>query len=69
MDPPNAFVPVTPLGNLWSVMDPYLVAHGGPVRTGYPWWGLLRSENMEYVWSEYARPEVSFEDALATILP
>ena len=68
IDSASSYVEVNGLGNLWQVLNPYLTADSaGSVTTGYPWWGLLRSKNMEYVWSDNAQ-EQTFEEALDGLL-
>lgn len=68
IDNASSYVEVNGLGNLWQVLNPYLTADSaGSVTTAYPWWGLLRSKNMEYVWSDNAA-EQTFEEALDGLL-
>ena len=46
-------VGVNSLGSIWQVMNPYLVGDNGGVTLGFPWSGVLRGSNMEYIWSDY----------------
>jgi len=64
---PGEAVETNSLGTLWGAMDPYLYEEGGSVSTYYPWWGLLRPRNMEYVWSDRAALQ-SFEVTILSLL-
>jgi len=53
IDPQGYSIQTQAMGNTWGVIDPYLQADtSGGVTTAYPWWGLLRATNMEYIWSD-----------------
>ncbi len=53
VDPEGYAIGTNSLGNVWTVMNPYLVEANGGVTLGFPWSGVLRGSNMEYVWSDY----------------
>jgi hypothetical protein len=60
VDPTGYAIPVQALGNVYSVMNPYLVATAdGAVEMAWPWSGVLRGSNMEYVWSSYLPGEIN----------
>jgi hypothetical protein len=60
IDPPGYALPAQGLGHTWAVMNPYLVADGsGSVQMGFPWSGVLRGTNMEYVWSDYMGGDIN----------
>ncbi len=64
---PGMTIETNSLGTVWGAIDPYLYEEGGGVATYYPWWGLLRPRNMEYVWSDRAAVQ-SFEVTLLGLL-
>ena len=68
IDPSDAAIGTHALGHIWQVLNPYLKASSdGSVTTAYPWWSLLDSRNMSYVWSDGGQL-VSFEQALTDLL-
>ena len=46
-------IPVQPMANTWSVINPYFQVINGSVSSFMPWEAVLRGTNMEYVWSAY----------------
>lgn len=54
VSPEGASIPAKSFAAMWSVINPYISANSeGMVQTAFPWNGILRGSNMEYVWSDY----------------
>lgn len=51
--PAGYAVTINGLAKTWTSINPYLTSNEGQVQTAYPWHGVLRASNMEYVWSDY----------------
>ena len=67
VEPAGASIQVQALGSVYSVMNPYLIATpDGAVQMAWPWSGVLRGSNMEYVWSSYLPGDIN--SALGNLL-
>ena len=52
IDPVGYAIPVNSFATTWANINPYLVAEGESVTTATPWHMVLRTSNMEYIWSD-----------------
>lgn len=68
VDPEGYSITTHALGRTWSFINPYLTADSsGTVTTAYPWWAVLKAQNMEYMWSDGAQLE-TFDQVLEDLL-
>ena len=57
------------MATTWTYVNPYIAADAqGYVQTFTPWFAIFDAENMEYRWSSFKEPNVSFTEPLSALI-